>query len=318
MAAAAECLSYFGHIWLFRIAFVREGTRMTWRESYEVTMAGVAATRLFSAAGAGGLALTAWAMRRWGLDRRVVGARMFAFLCLLYSIYDIALIIGGFGLYLGVFSGPAPFSITVLPAVLATIALALTLAIGLIPADIEKHLLAWSQGHGRGHKLLARLATIPASAGAGVRMAIEIARRREAGLLGSVVWWGADIATLWACFHAFGGDTPPLAVIVVGYFVGMLGNTLPLPGGVGGVEGGMIGAFAAFNVDFSYATIAVLAYRAFSFWLPTFPGAVAYFQLRGTVHRWRDERRAASAARPAPTPGRPPRPSDTAALYFVK
>ncbi len=72
------------------------------------------------------------------------------------------------------------------------------------------------------------------------------------------------------------------------YFVGMLGNLLPLPGGLGGVEGGMIGAFAAFGVDFDLALLAVLSYRAISFWLPTVPGAIAYFQLRRTVARWRE------------------------------
>jgi putative heme transporter len=97
---------------------------------------------------------------------------------------------------------------------------------------------------------------------------------------------------LWATFHAFGSDTPPIAVIVMAYFVGMLGNTLPLPGGIGGVDGGMIGAFAAFDVNFGYATVAVLAYRVFSFWLPTVPGAVAYLQLRRTVNRWGEERAA--------------------------
>ena len=89
----------------------------------------------------------------------------------------------------------------------------------------------------------------------------------------------------------------------------MLGNLLPLPGGLGGVEGGMIGAFAAFGVDFDLAVLAVLSYRAISFWLPTVPGAIAYFQLRRTVARWREEqalsrggRRAGGAieARPAP------------------
>ena len=46
------------------------------------------------------------------------------------------------------------------------------------------------------------------------------------------------------------------------YFVGMLGNLLPLPGGLGGVDGGMIGAFAAFGVDADLAVVAVLVYRA--------------------------------------------------------
>jgi uncharacterized protein (TIRG00374 family) len=76
------------------------------------------------------------------------------------------------------------------------------------------------------------------------------------------------------------------------YFVGMVGNLLPLPGGLGGVEGGMIGAFAAFGVNLDQAVLAVLAYRAISFWLPTLPGAVAYFQLRRTVARWRIEQAA--------------------------
>jgi uncharacterized protein (TIRG00374 family) len=73
------------------------------------------------------------------------------------------------------------------------------------------------------------------------------------------------------------------------YFVGMLGNLLPLPGGLGGVEGGMIGAFAAFGVEFNLAVLAVLTYRGIAFWLPTVPGALAYLQLRRTVARWRAE-----------------------------
>jgi uncharacterized protein (TIRG00374 family) len=73
------------------------------------------------------------------------------------------------------------------------------------------------------------------------------------------------------------------------YFVGTLGNLLPLPGGLGGVEGGMIGAFAAFGVDFDLSVLVVLSYRGISFWLPTVPGAIAYFQLRRTVARWREE-----------------------------
>jgi uncharacterized membrane protein YbhN (UPF0104 family) len=54
-------------------------------------------------------------------------------------------------------------------------------------------------------------------------------------------------------------------VIIMAYFVGMLANTLPLPGGIGGVDGGMIGAFVAFEVPFTYAATAVVAYRAFAF-----------------------------------------------------
>ena len=69
-------------------------------------------------------------------------------------------------------------------------------------------------------------------------------------------------------------------MLVMGYFVGMFGNLLPLPGGVGGVEGGMIGAFVAFGEPASMALVAVLAYRLVSFWLPMVVGAPAYVALR--------------------------------------
>ncbi len=75
------------------------------------------------------------------------------------------------------------------------------------------------------------------------------------------------------------------------YYVGMLANLLPLPGGIGGVDGGMIGALIAFGVPSSLAIVSVLTYRAFAFWLPTIPGAIAYLQLRKTVQVWGDERR---------------------------
>ena len=102
------------------------------------------------------------------------------------------------------------------------------------------------------------------------------------------MWWGFDIAVLWACFEAF-GDAPLVRVIIVAYFVGMLANTLPLPGGVGGVDGGMVGALIAFGVEPELALIAVLGYRGFAFWLPIVPGAVAYLGLRRTVARWERE-----------------------------
>ena len=76
-------------------------------------------------------------------------------------------------------------------------------------------------------------------------------------------------------------------MLVQAFFVGMLGNLLPMPGGVGGVEGGMIASLVAFGVDGGLAVVAVLVYRAFTFWLPLIPGVIAYFQLRKTVERWR-------------------------------
>lgn len=102
---------------------------------------------------------------------------------------------------------------------------------------------------------------------------------------------------LWACFRAFGGS-PELSVLVLVYFVGMLANLLPLPGGVGGVDGGMIGAAIGFGIDGGLAIVAVLAYRGFAFWLPTLPGAVAYVGLRRGLREVRELTETTPAAAP--------------------
>jgi uncharacterized protein (TIRG00374 family) len=70
-----------------------------------------------------------------------------------------------------------------------------------------------------------------------------------------------------------------VATVVMAYFVGMLANLLPVPGGIGTVDGGMIAALVGFGVSAGLAIVAVLSYRAFAFWLPTIPGLIAYLQL---------------------------------------
>jgi uncharacterized membrane protein YbhN (UPF0104 family) len=170
----------------------------------------------------------------------------------------------------------------------AAVLLAGAAAVTLLPGDMERRLQRWAARGGRMARWIARVAAVPALGASGIRTATSLLRERSPGLLGALAWWGFDISVLWAMFHAF-GSPPPFTVIWMAYFVGMLGNLLPLPGGLGGVEGGMIGAFAAFGVDLHLAVVSVLAYRAISFWLPTVPGAIAYFQLRRTVARWRGE-----------------------------
>jgi uncharacterized protein (TIRG00374 family) len=122
-------------------------------------------------------------------------------------------------------------------------------------------------------------------------------RRLDAGLLGALLWWAGDVAVLWACFEAF-GESPALAIVVMAYFIGMLANTLPLPGGIGGVDGGMVAALVAFGTDPALAVVAVLAYRGFAFWLPIIPGAAAWISLRRTVAGW--QRTAAPLAHQPP------------------
>jgi uncharacterized protein (TIRG00374 family) len=281
---------FAGYVAMFRGVFVRAGTvRIGWRESYEITMAGLAASRIFAAGGAGGLALTAWALRQAGAERRVVADKTLSFLILTYLPYAAAVIVCGLGLALGVFAGEAPLTMTLLPALIAIALATLAAALGLVPTDLQRRLEGFARRTGRVGRLAQRLATAPAATSAGIRDALAHLRSRDPALLGAIAFWAFQIGVLWAAFRAFGGRVPS-AVLVQGFFVGMLGNLLPLPGGIGGVEGGMIGAFAAFGVNAGLAVVAVLVFRALTFWLPMVPGVIAYFQLRGTVERWREER----------------------------
>lgn len=286
VAAGFELLSICGYAVLFRTVFARGVSRIGWRASIEIPLAGIAAIRLLAAAGAGGVAVTVWALRRAGMQPRVIACRLAANYSIQYSLYLLAMVVCGFGLWSGAFSGGGPTALTLIPAILSAVALALGAAMGLVPGDFERRLDHLSRRSGRIGRLATRFATLPATMGSGVRTALGLIRDRHWGLLGAVAYWGFDIACLGASFRAF-GTVVPVAVLVMGYFLGTLGSLLPLPGGIGGVEGGMIGAFAAFGEPAGRAVIAVLAYRAISFWLPTLPGIGGYVTLRSTVRGWR-------------------------------
>jgi putative heme transporter len=266
--------------------------RLDFRASYQITMAGLAATRLFSAGGAGGIVLTYWALRKAGMPRRRSACRMVAFLVLTYGIYLMALILFGILLRTGVLPGDAPVGGTIVPAAVAAIVIAVFLLIALIPHDVERRIQKYAGGY-RHTRYLTRLVKGPATLATGTRTAIAYVRHPQRGALavgGAVGFWAANIGILWASFEAFGGDVP-FAVLVQGFFVGLAANLIPSPfGGVGSVDAGMIGAFVLFGIDESIVFPAVLTYRVIAFWLPVPPGIVAFFQLRNTVAGWEQER----------------------------
>ena len=266
--------------------------RLDLRASYQITMAGLAATRIFSAAGAGGIVLTYWALRKAGVPRRRAACRMVAFLVLTYFVYLAALIIFGVLLRAGVLNGRAPLAGTVVPAAVSGGIITLFLLIASIPHDFERRIEHYARGYRR-VRYLQRIAKGPATLAMGTRTAIAFIRRPRGGLMavgGAVGFWAANICILWASFKAFGGHLP-IGVLVQGFFVGMAANLIPSPaGGVGAVDAGMIGAFAIFGIDDSIVFPAVLTYRVIAFWLPIPPGIVAFVQLRGTVAGWERER----------------------------
>jgi uncharacterized protein (TIRG00374 family) len=84
---------------------------------------------------------------------------------------------------------------------------------------------------------------------------------------------------VWATFHAVGAQVP-LSIVLMGYLIGQLGGALPLPGGLGGIDGGLIGTLIVYGAPPAATAAAVLAYRLVLFWLPLLVGAAAFASLR--------------------------------------
>src|SRR4051812_14171002 len=188
--AAFTVLSFGGYVVLFRGVYVRDGFKLTAVESYQITMAGLAATRVFAAGGAGGIALTAWALRRAGMPKRAVADQTLAFLVLTYGVYMAAVVIGGFGLYFGIFPGSDDWAITLLPAIIGVVAFGVALLASLTPTDLQQRLDGYAQRHGRVGQLAQKAANLPAAISSGIRISVALVRSGDLALVGSIAYWG--------------------------------------------------------------------------------------------------------------------------------
>jgi uncharacterized protein (TIRG00374 family) len=101
------------------------------------------------------------------------------------------------------------------------------------------------------------------------------------GLVGFLLF---DQLAFWASFRAVGAS-PELAPIWMAYLIGQLGSWLPLPGGIGGTELGLVGALVLYGVPAVTATAGVLLYRVIELWLPSLLGIAAFVQLRLLLRR---------------------------------
>jgi uncharacterized protein (TIRG00374 family) len=96
-----------------------------------------------------------------------------------------------------------------------------------------------------------------------------------------------DILVLWASFRAL-GSTPQLTIVWIACLIGQLGNLIPIPGGIGGVEAGLIGTLVLYGLPAVTSTAAILLYRAIELWIPAALGMVAFVQLRALLRREAD------------------------------
>jgi uncharacterized membrane protein YbhN (UPF0104 family) len=268
-AVAFEVMPFAGYVWLLRRVATRDARPLPWSAAWRITLAGVAATRIITVAGAGGIAITIAGLRRAGFSTREAAERQAIDLVALYACFFGAMVVDGTLLLL---SGDHP-ALSLVPALLGVAVLALALLVARVPATFEST-IARRFGH-----RAAAVAALPEVLALGVRGALGMARGRDRALCGAVAWWACDIAAFWACLHAFGGSIGVTA-LVMAYLAGHAFNVLPVPGGVGPVEGGMIAALVAFGEPAGLALVAVLGYQVISVWLPAAPGALALLGLR--------------------------------------
>jgi uncharacterized membrane protein YbhN (UPF0104 family) len=290
LGALFECLSLAGYAALLSLVAGRATARVGARESAQITLAGAAATRLLPTAGAGGIALTLWALRRAGLRAQAATRTLLVFLVVLYSIFLSSIALSGVVLTLGLVHGSGPVELSAVPAVAAMLCIALCLALAR-RRGVAAQLGPDGESRDQGRRSLVRSSA--RLIGDAVGEAAQLVRLRDARLAGAIAYWAFDAAVVWAMLHAF-GSAPAVPVIALAYFIGQVANTLPIPGSV---SGGMTGVLVAFGVPVELALPPVLAYRAVAIWLPAPVAIGAVPALRATVARWgREDAMAACAA----------------------
>jgi uncharacterized membrane protein YbhN (UPF0104 family) len=274
LAAALEVASALAYVPMFRAVFCG---RMQRRVATEIGLSEVAMGSIVPASGAGGLALGAWILRRRGMPGERIARRSVAFFLIKSSVNFVAVAVLGVLMAVGLFGPDLSLALTALPAGLAIAAIAAVLVIprygpGAAPPP----------GAGRVRR---GVSTARRWLVLGTGEAVELVRAREYGLIaGAIGYWAFDNAVLWATFHAV-GVVPPLSVILLAYLIGQMGGLLPLPGGIGGIDGGLIGTLIVYGAPAAATVAAVVFYRLILFWIPLVLGVPAFVLLTRRLRR---------------------------------
>jgi len=274
LGIAFEALSCVSYVLMFRPVFCQS---MPWRTSWEIGLSELGVGSILPASGAGGLALGAWILREGGMPAEQIARRSVAFFLIKSSVNFVAVAVLGTLMAVGLLGPDLSPWLTAAPAVGALLVIAAVLLVprlgpgAPVPSDA-----------GRARRLLreARRALI-----GGTGEAVRLVRSRNLLVIaGAIGYWAWDNAVLLAAFHAL-GHSPPLTVILMGYLIGQLGGLLPLPGGLGAIDGGLIGTLIVYGTPAAVTAAAVLLYRVILFWLPLLAGAVAFTSLRRGLNR---------------------------------
>jgi uncharacterized membrane protein YbhN (UPF0104 family) len=277
----ASCLSF---VVIFRLFF----RPVPGSAAREMAWSQMGSGALLPGGGVGSLAVGGWLLHLAGMPTRQIVQRSSGLFFLTSAINVLTLGVAGLLLLLGIADGPHDVLRAGLP--LATAVAAIVLGLGL--ANVTRRV------SGR-HSRMAWLADI----GIGIPVARHALVRPSWRLSGAAGYLLFDIAVLWTTLAAV-GPPPPLAPLMVAYLAGYLPNVLPIPGGIGVLDAGLVGALALYGLPVTHAAAAVLVYHAIAFWIPAFGGLLAYARLRPRLTAADDE------IAPPPGPSRHAAPFD--------
>jgi uncharacterized protein (TIRG00374 family) len=268
-AIGLELLSCAGYVILFGLVFGRLGRSLT----SKLSLAELAVNSVVSVSGLAGIALGAWVLRSKGISVERIARRSVLIFLLTSAVNVVAVAVIGIPMWLGLLPGSRNALLTLLPAAAAVAAVAAVLA-----------LAAWARRALAGQRPReGRVAVALTALSGGVDEALAMLRAHDVRLLGAVAYWLFDNLVLWACFAAL-GHAPSFWAVAMAYLVGMLANSLPVPGGFVAVEGGLVGMLVLFGVRPASAVLgAVVLYRAISLWLPALIGSLAFLGLRREI-----------------------------------
>jgi uncharacterized membrane protein YbhN (UPF0104 family) len=264
-----ELLSCLGYVVLFVLVFGRLGRSLSSR----LSLAELAVNSVVSVSGLAGIALGAWVLRSKGFSVERIAKRSVLIFVLTSAVNVGAVFFIGVPMWLGLIPGSRNPLLTLLPAAAAVLTVVGTLA-----------LAAWARRAAAARRLRGGRMTVALVAiSGGVADAIGLIRAHDWKLLGAVAYWLFDNLVLYACLAAF-GERPSFWVVAMAYLVGMLANSIPVPGGFLAVEGGLVAMLLLFGVrPASVAIAAVIVYRAISLWVPAVIGSLAFLSLRHEI-----------------------------------
>jgi uncharacterized membrane protein YbhN (UPF0104 family) len=262
IAGGLELLSAVGFTVLFKLVFAAP---IGWRRSTPAALRALGASTVLPAGGLVGPTVGAWSASNERPSLSELSRSTVTFLILANAPGVVALAGLGTLLWLGVPSGPHGLALTILPASLAVVLLTAT----------------WLAGQSSRRKsspprraMISRTLAMPARTMIdGVVEAHTLVTAGNWKLVGAFGYYAFDNAVLWAAFHAY-GHTPRIGVVVMGYLVGSLAGALPVPAGLGALDGGLIGALVLYGSPAAPAAAAVFLYRGISLSVPVVLGAI--------------------------------------------